>query len=211
MKRVIIYCEGPSEETFINRILYPGFQKEDIYLTAISCRGVSKYSLIRKDLLRLCRSDSAAVVTMMLDYYGMPSDTPGIREKLEGSVYDKIKSIEKSIGQDIAASNFVPNLILHEYETLLFSDVTAFSQCMEAKSVGKLQKIRKEFSNPEEINNSPDTAPSKRILKICPQYRKVVDGCSIAEAIGLTTIRKECRHFNEWLEQIESKGKGNER
>lgn len=72
MKRVIIYCEGPSEETFINHILGPKFIEDDVYITATSFGGVSKYSIIRKKLLNLCRSDSSAVITTMLDYYGLP-------------------------------------------------------------------------------------------------------------------------------------------
>lgn len=49
MKRVIIYCEGPSEETFINHILGPKFIEDDVYITATSFGGVSKYSIIRKN------------------------------------------------------------------------------------------------------------------------------------------------------------------
>lgn len=70
MKRVIIYCEGPSEETFINRILAPALISFDVYITATSFGGVSKYSIIRKKLQNLCRSDRSAIVTTMLDYYG---------------------------------------------------------------------------------------------------------------------------------------------
>ena len=39
MKRVIIYCEGPSEETFINHILGPKFIEDDVYITATSFGG----------------------------------------------------------------------------------------------------------------------------------------------------------------------------
>ena len=49
MTRVIVYCEGPTEETFVNRILAPAFWNRNIYLSASSCNGVSKYSIIKRD------------------------------------------------------------------------------------------------------------------------------------------------------------------
>jgi len=41
MTRVIVYCEGATEETFIKRLLAPLFYEKAIYLTASSCDGVS--------------------------------------------------------------------------------------------------------------------------------------------------------------------------
>ncbi|MCX7045330.1 MAG: DUF4276 family protein [Candidatus Sumerlaeota bacterium] len=34
-------------------------------------------------------------------------------------------------------------------------------------------------------------------------YKKAVNGPSIAERIGLNAIRKECSHFNRWIECLE--------
>lgn len=67
-------------------------------------------------------------------------------------------------------------------------------------------QIIKQFSSPEEIDNDPKTAPSKRLRDIYPEYRKRVDGPTIASKIGLQLIRQECRHFNEWLTKLESLG-----
>ena len=37
MKNVYIYCEGQTEETFINEILAPYFANINIYVTPIVC------------------------------------------------------------------------------------------------------------------------------------------------------------------------------
>lgn len=37
MKRVYIYCEGQTEEAFMNVVLYPYFQPQDIYVFPIIC------------------------------------------------------------------------------------------------------------------------------------------------------------------------------
>lgn len=206
MKRVIIYCEGPSEETFINRILGPKFIEDDVYITATSFGGVSKYSIIRKKLLNLCRGDSRAVITTMLDYYGLPQDTPGYKKSQTSNadIYKRVEYVETKMKEDICESNFLPNLMMHEYEALLFSDVQAFSFCgLSEKQLAELKGIQQSYSTPEHINNSPNTAPSKRILRVYTDYDKVLDGYNIAKLIGLEKIRKQCRHFDRWVHQME--------
>jgi Domain of unknown function (DUF4276) len=37
-----------------------------------------------------------------------------------------------------------------------------------------------------------------------PPYRKVLDGPTIAEKIGLERIRSACPHFDAWVSWIES-------
>lgn len=67
MKNVYIYCEGPTEESFINKILYPYFLNIGIAIYPIICTtkrtagkkykgGVSDYGKIKKELTMLCKS-----------------------------------------------------------------------------------------------------------------------------------------------------------
>ncbi len=60
--------------------------------------------------------------------------------------------------------------------------------------------------NPEEINESPHTAPSKRIIQHLPEYegQKAQVGPLVAEEIGLHLLREKCPHFNEWIKQLEN-------
>ena len=205
MKRVIVYCEGPTEETFVNRLLAPFLYPYEVYLTASSCNGVSKYSIIKRDLSSLCKSDPSAVVTTMLDYYALPSDTPGmeLKERGNGDIYQRVHRIESGIQDDIGVANLLPNLIVHEFEALLFSKPECFSYCgLSDRAIGQLGTIRDRFDSPEHINNSPNTAPSKRILAIHPAYIKPLDGYNIAKDIGIDLMRQECRHFNEWVVKL---------
>ena len=205
MKRVLVFCEGPTEETFVKEIAAPRFYGQGIALIPIPCGGVSKYSIIKKRLSDLCKSDKNALVTTMLDYYGLPEETPGKRINHGGDIYCHIRGIEDAIGQDINAPNLLPNLMLHEFEALLFSKPECFQYCEISKGkLDELKKISEEFENPEFINNSPETAPSKRILKIYPDYNKVLDGYNIAKEIGIDTMRMKCRHFDEWMQKIEA-------
>uniref|UniRef100_Q3AR87 DUF4276 family protein n=1 Tax=Chlorobium chlorochromatii (strain CaD3) TaxID=340177 RepID=Q3AR87_CHLCH len=60
--------------------------------------------------------------------------------------------------------------------------------------------------NPELINDGWETAPSKRIINEIPEYDKVSSGVLVTEKIGLSILRKKCRHFHEWLIRLEQLG-----
>jgi hypothetical protein len=96
---------------------------------------------------------------------------------------------------------------MHEFEALLFSDCKAFATAIgHPAAEPKLQEIRNQFQTPEEINDSPVTAPSKRIEAIIPGYDKPLGGTLAALEIGLPKIRAACPHFRNWLEILELLG-----
>lgn len=70
--------------------------------------------------------------------------------------------------------------------------------------IPKIESVINEFDTPEDINNSPNTAPSKRLLDAIPGYNKVLYGRMLAESIGLDSIRSKCPMFNEWLTKLEN-------
>lgn len=95
-----------------------------------------------------------------------------------------------------------PYIQLHEFEALLFSSGKGFMKYFEEKETLQLKGIIESFENPEDINSSPEGAPSKRILKIIPDYDKVMYGNIIALEIGLRTIREKCPRFNNWVNTL---------
>jgi Domain of unknown function (DUF4276) len=67
----------------------------------------------------------------------------------------------------------------------------------------RFQEIREDFPTPEDINDSPISAPSKCVLDIYPSYRKVIDGTLAVSAVGIETMRRECPHFRNWMQRLE--------
>ena len=51
------------------------------------------------------------------------------------------------------------------------------------------------FDTPEDINDDPETAPSKRVLRAYPAYRKPLDGTLAAQAVGIERCDKSARTF----------------
>lgn len=214
MKRVLILCEGQTEEQFVNRVLGPYFYGMDIYLTPIILTtkqyanglkergGVSSYEKIKKQLQILCK-DTNAYVTSMLDYFRLPMDTPCMNDPHQKTI-DHVLVIENAIDEDVGLKNCHTNLMLHEFEALLFSEPSAFQCVAGQKMVDEISAVRSMFETPEDINSSPETAPSKRIIALKPDYRKVVQGVSIAEKIGIDKMIQCCPHFSAWIENIKN-------
>lgn len=116
-----------------------------------------------------------------------------------------MKAATKAFQVDIAQANFIANLAAHEFEGLLFSSPAAFGEWFDNSDVvAELEKIRNQFESPEQINDHPKTAPSKRILRVCENYDKIVHGSLISLDIGLDTIRQQCPMFHAWLCQLEA-------
>lgn len=214
MKYVYIYCEGQTEESFVNSILYPYFANMDIYVTPIIHKtkrtpsksyrgGVKDYKPIKDELIKLCKYPNV-LVTTMFDYYGMPSDTPAIDYKDNSNLYNQIEYIENEITKDIGCDNLIFNLLVHEFEGLLFSDTQAFDAIANERAVEKLQAMRNDAETPEHINNSVNTAPSKRIESVINDYTKVRQGMIVAKKIGIDKMISECKHFAAWIDKIKN-------
>jgi len=69
---------------------------------------------------------------------------------------------------------------------------------------GAFQRVRDDFPTPEDLDDDPATAPSKRVLQACRSYRKVLHGTIAARGIGIEAMRRECPHFRDWLERLEA-------
>ena len=224
MTRLIVHVEGPTEETFVNEVL-----SEHLYqsgLTVVSARiigklrarsrrgGIVSWETVRDGILNHLRSDRGRYVSTMVDFYGMPSNWPGrahtstlltASDRAQAIEDALLKEVLNEMGTNFNPNRFVPYVMMHEFEAMLFSDCGSFASAIGNSTLtDRFQAIRDGFGSPEDIDDSPVKAPSKRIEKILPNYDKKVGGSVGVLGIGLNTIRAECPHFAEWLERLES-------
>ena len=215
MKKILILVEGQTEEKFIKELLVPYFENQSIYIVPIIIStsrgksgskykgGVVSFGQVKSELLKLLTDTSASMVTTMIDYYGLDNSFPGKNDiNTQNDLYEKIQFLENCFSNEIRHPQFYPYYQLHEFETLLFSEQEGFTSVL--KKTGEIQSIFRDFTNPEEINDNKETAPSKRILKIYPKYQKVTDGIIISKKIGLEKMRQRCNHFNRWIISMEN-------
>ena len=149
----------------------------------------------------------------MVDYYGLPLSWPGRAEAREWqkTINERATIVEEAVLKDISCGltnfnphRFVPYVVMHEFEGLLFSDPDEFARAIERPDLShQFQTIRDRFPTPEDIDDSPETAPSKRIERLYERYQKPLNGVQAVQDIGLETIRNECPLFNRWIERLE--------
>lgn len=215
MTRVYLLVEGQTEEAFVRELLMPHYARVGLYLTPIIVNtspgykgGVVSYAKIKPQLMRLCRQDAGAHVSTLFDLYALPQDFPGkstVAYPNNGSGQQKAAFLEAQLAQDIGQPNFIPNLMVHEFEALLFVQPEKFSEWTDSRAVlARLSADAQAHATPEDINDSPQTAPSKRILKAMPAYQKTFHGPLIACEIGLDAMRAACPHFHAWLQALEA-------
>jgi hypothetical protein len=166
------------------------------------------------DIVRHLKEDRRVFTALMVDYCGMPGDWPGRLEaaRLNGATEKAsfieakvIEAVQVEIGERSDSRRFIPLVMMHEFEALLFSAPEKLAASLYKPELAEsFAVIRGCFATPEEINDSVETAPSKRILKLYPRYEKPMNGALAAIEIGLETMRRECGHFNDWLSRLES-------
>lgn len=213
MTRAYLVVEGQTEEAFVNELLQPHYAGMGIYLTPIIINtspghrgGLVSYGKARHQIDRLCRQDAGACVTTLFDLYALPRDFPGRNLPAYPAQADgrrKAQYLEAALAEDIGQRNFIPNLLVHEFEALLFTRIDTFAQWTDDDGVLEPLRAIRQNVQPEDINDGQLTAPSKRILAAMPGYQKTFHGPLIACDIGLDAIRAACPHFDDWLTRLE--------
>jgi Domain of unknown function (DUF4276) len=217
LTRAYVLVEGQTEETFVKRVLGPHLAAADVFLTPILAAtkrvkeggkfkgGVTRYGPVRMDLLRLLNDRSAAAVTTMIDYYGLPENFPGLAALPPGATcHQRVAFLEEALRADLDDPRFRPYLSLHEFEALLLtSPLEIGGVLLERSAMERLAQEVRSFPSPEEIDDGPETHPAARILKQAPAYRKALHGPLAVERIGLPSLRRSCPHFNEWVTWLE--------
>ena len=208
MKRLAVSVEGQTEESFVNTVLADHLRPLKVEPTPILVGlarggrgGDISVGRLAADMARLYWNFDR--VTSLVDFYGFRGKESRTVDDLEQLL---CKEIQTRVSDSWDQRKVVPYVQKHEFEGLLFSDVSAFRAVTDASEadVVRLGRIRSNFPTPEDINDSPDTAPSKRIAKVIPRYGKVLHGPLVAEEIGLTTIREQCPRFGNWISRLES-------
>ncbi len=209
--RLIIIVEGKTEQEFVNEILKPYFHGLGFYdVTAMKIQtskgfkgGFVSYLHLKRDVLRLLNEPNT-LVTTFVDYFRIPTTMPNYSDCMDkANVSSKITCLETNMKNDMGfGDRFVPYIQQHEFEALLFSSNIGFRNYFGEKIANAIDVIIAQYESPEDINERPQTAPSKRILSIIPSYHKINDGNLMALEIGIQTIINKCPRFRQWLEQL---------
>ena len=221
MKRLNILVEGTTEERFVNQVLYPHLINFDIitfvqkWFTNRSLGGKgggSNYDFIHNHLTRWIKQEGnnhEVNFSVMIDLYSFPKDGNTIYDEEVIVLVDgigKALKLEEKMQERTNFHRFIPYVQLHEFEALLLAKPESLVEFYTDKQT-EINLLANEIQdlNPEDINETPEGAPSKRIIKHIDIYKKQKStvGPLVANSIGLTTLRERCEHFNQWVTKLE--------
>lgn len=229
-QRVTLFAivEGQSESGFLKPFLAEHLADRgvDLHVPVIGS-GSGKGGMKFRSFNQVCEelSDFLADrrkpwVTTFLDYYGLPTGTrlgwdfvPTTKaargvEGIEDRLLTGVRAIDGR-----SAGRFLPYIQLHEFEALYFADPETLARVLEAPTLAeRFARIVRDCGGCEQINDSPHTAPSKRIEQLCPQYIKGRSTRAHAPRLGaqldIRSVRAHCPRFDVWLTRLEGLATG---
>lgn len=223
MRRLYVVVEGPTEEAFVKKVLGPHLDSVDVWTTPFKVNpsrdprtgqrrgtGGGQWRIWHRDITRFTKQERSDDVrfTTLFDLYGLPNDFPGLGE--HGTVRDTSKRaalLEQRMAEIVADHRFVPYLQRHEMEALVLAGLGELDALLDAeRDKSGLAVLREEIgaTNPEDVDDGPETAPSKRLMSAIPSYQKSLHGPLVAEQVGLPTLRARCPRFDAWVGRLES-------
>lgn len=224
MTELFVFVEGRTEELFVNRLLAPHLATQGLDVKArplptsrdprtkqpIS-RGGGGFATSKYELSKHLRDRRPGLrFTTLWDLYGLPRDFPGHQEIIQlKDARQKAPSAESKIAEAFGDARLIPYVQQYEIETLLFADLEALRVQLDGRERKGLEALRAQVLNlaPEDINDGPQTAPSKRLIRAVSSYQKNYHGPTALEAIGLPRLRERCPRFSEWIGKLEALGR----
>jgi hypothetical protein len=216
MRRIIIICEGQTEQEFCKDVLQTAFNSKNIVLDypliKKSRGGIVGWTDLKKQIELHLRQEKMAFVTTLIDFYGLHDNHTFPNWEIGKQIVNKNERMDcleagmKAAIDDKIRYRFIPYIQLHEFEALLFNDMIFFDEQILARDLidrAALAHIIDHFPNPELINDTPNNAPSYRLRRLINGYHKIVYGAVLAECIGIQRIRNKCPRFNQWILNLE--------
>lgn len=216
MRVVNMLVEGITGHQFIGQVLKPYLMNFEVLVvpTIVKTRhthrgtwergGAPPYHIFKKRLTELLRNQTRTT-TMMFDLYGLPDDFPNQNVSTGSAPRTAAVDIQNGIRDDLGRpANFIPFVVRHEFEAFVFVSDTELPFIIGASGRQRLhfERVCSQFACPEDIDDSPVSAPSKRLVEIFPDYNKVVHGIAAVKGIGMETIMERCPHLRAWVQRI---------
>ncbi len=215
---VVVLVEGPTEQRFVKQILRPYMADRNVYLTPIILDkpgekgGDVRFVRAKNDIGRHLKQREDTYLTLLVDYYGIKKDWPGYDTSKKQTEHTKkaeimnlatAEKVQELFSKQNPEKRFIPYVSMYEIEALYFSDPASLAPALKVDQQ-QIDAILQECGEPEKINDHSTTAPSKRLGRLSPRFKKTSTGIFIASEIGIPKMREACPLFDTWLTKFES-------
>ncbi len=199
MMRIGISVEGKTERLFVDKVLRPRLVDCGIHATGIDIGGNVSLDKIRDVLPPLLASFDR--VSTLYDFYGFKRREERDVQALEAAILELVDGGRRQ--------RLLPYVQQYEFEALLFAAPEQTVEWLEGghAELAAMQQALRQCGSPEQVNDSPQTSPSHRLLDLFGHsYDKPLHGPEIIESAGLSAIRAQCPRFNAWISRLEALG-----
>ncbi|MFB9932239.1 DUF4276 family protein [Amycolatopsis halotolerans] len=217
--RLHLLVEGQSELTVAQELLVDHLREAGWATVTVSVvrtqtssvthrGGVSSWAKIHREIQYLLGQKSLTALTTIFDFYGFPADAPGVSDLPAGPAGRQVEHVEREIAAAVPDRRFLPHLVLHELESWVFAAAEQLSELRgEPHLAEQLRADCDAAGGPELVNGGAKTAPSKRLLRYCAGYQKVIEGPLAIAELGVAGLKSRCPHFDAWLSKLEEQAK----
>jgi len=214
---IVALVEGQTENIFVRDLIQPYLANRSVFITSnlLSKPGQKggdvKFSRAQRDIGSRLKQRPDTWVTLFVDYYGIDGDWPGYQRSKEATSHiskaqimneSTAEKVNELFGAHDSETRFIPYISMFEIEALLFSDVAMLADKLKVKR-HQVDTVLAQCE-PEQINDSPHGAPSKRLQVLSKPFKKTVTGIDIARAIGIHKMLDACPLFNSWIRTLEN-------
>ncbi|TCC36907.1 DUF4276 family protein [Kribbella sindirgiensis] len=216
-RQMAVLVEGQTEAAFVQEILAPYLQSYGAYLTPVIVKtsrladgttfkgGGMVWKHYERDLRKLLAATHYRCVSILVDFYAYPRNGPGAAccdrpHQPRQCAETRVREMERAI----ADPRFVPYVVLHEFETWVIAAASESGSVLGDVAVAeKLQAEADAVAGDVELlNDSRQTAPSKRVQRCWPDYDKVTDGIEAIREAGLEAVIARCPGLRSWIDQL---------
>ncbi len=214
---IVALVEGQTENIFVRDLIQPYLANRSVFITSNLLSkpgrkgGDVKFSRAQRDIGSRLKQRPDTWVTLFVDYYGIDGDWSGHqRSKATTSHISKAQIMNKSTAEKVnelfgahgSETRFIPYISMFEIEALLFSDAEILADKLKVNR-HQVDTVLAQCE-PEQINDSPHTAPSRRLQTLSKPFKKIATVIDIARAIGIPKMRAACPLFNNWISTLEN-------
>ncbi|MCK5796674.1 MAG: DUF4276 family protein [Deltaproteobacteria bacterium] len=217
MIRVYVVVEGQTEEAVVKSILEPHLSSMGVYLFPIIVKtspghrgGGTHWAKWENDIRNLLKQHKGqgVRVTTLFDLFRLPKGFPELDEHgADTNTSRRCDALAKAIDEIFDDRRFIPYLQRHELEALVLASLDGLEEFFDDSDALKgLSDLKNEIGDqaPEDINDGPETAPSKRLMRYIPGYSKTLHGPMAIEDTGLQAVRERCPRFDQWIKILEA-------
>jgi hypothetical protein len=199
MSRIVVVCEGPTEELAVRRFVAKQWKEDGLASVGLHHRCVPPRQIGRFACASLDKQDVLAVFTL-LDLYGMNLVTHPPDDELAAKV-DRVRSwLRAQVGAHPRAEDFFPHVSVHEVEAWILAEGTALSRRLQDPSIRPdSQAELKDFQKP----------PKKRIDELFwrnkkTRYRETLDGQPLFSEMSFQPVYDSCPYFRKFYDDLKA-------